>query len=56
MPPVLRRIWICLGFTFTRLRVILRGFWAVTVSRKLWRVIFRFAGGEALDVDYIDYH
>jgi hypothetical protein len=29
--------------------------WAVTV-RANWRVIFRFAGGDALDVDYIDYH
>lgn len=33
----------------------LQGFWAVTV-RANWRVIFRFAGGHAEDVDYIDYH
>lgn len=33
----------------------LRGFWAVTV-RANWRVIFRFVDGEALDVDYVDYH
>jgi proteic killer suppression protein len=33
----------------------LKGFWAVTV-RANWRVIFRFAGGDALDVDYVDYH
>jgi proteic killer suppression protein len=33
----------------------LKGFWAVTV-RANWRVIFRFAGGDALDVDYADYH
>jgi proteic killer suppression protein len=32
----------------------LRGFWAVTV-RANWRVIFRFAEGDALDVDYVDY-
>ena len=32
-----------------------KGFWAVTV-RANWRVIFRFAGGDALDVDYVDYH
>jgi proteic killer suppression protein len=33
----------------------LKGFWAVTV-RANWRVIFRFAGRDALDVDYVDYH
>ncbi|HEY6764654.1 MAG TPA: type II toxin-antitoxin system RelE/ParE family toxin [Candidatus Sulfotelmatobacter sp.] len=33
----------------------LQGFWAVTV-RANWRVIFRVLEGEALDVDYIDYH
>jgi proteic killer suppression protein len=32
-----------------------KGFWAVTV-RANWRVIFRLAEGDALDVDYIDYH
>jgi toxin HigB-1 len=32
-----------------------RGFWAVTV-RSNWRVIFRFVEGDALDVDYVDYH
>ena len=33
----------------------LQGFWSVTV-RANWRVIFRFAGGHADDVDYVDYH
>ncbi len=33
----------------------LRGFWSVTV-RANWRVIFRIADGDALDVDYVDYH
>ncbi len=33
----------------------LKGFWAVTV-RANWRVIFRFAEGDALEVDYVDYH
>jgi proteic killer suppression protein len=33
----------------------LKGFWAVTV-RANWRVIFRFVEGDALDVDYVDYH
>jgi toxin HigB-1 len=32
-----------------------KGFWAVTV-RANWRVIFRFGDGDALDVDYVDYH
>ncbi len=32
-----------------------KGFWAVTV-RANWRVIFRFAGADVLDVDYLDYH
>jgi proteic killer suppression protein len=29
--------------------------WAVTV-RANWRVIFKFADGEASEVDYVDYH
>jgi toxin HigB-1 len=33
----------------------LKGFWAVTV-RANWRIIFRFADGNAFDVDLIDYH
>jgi len=31
------------------------GFWVVTV-RANWRIIFRFAGGDAFDVELIDYH
>jgi proteic killer suppression protein len=31
------------------------GFWAVTV-RANWRIIFRFANGDAFDVELIDYH
>jgi toxin HigB-1 len=30
-------------------------FWSVSVSGN-WRVIFRFEGNHAFDVDYIDYH
>jgi proteic killer suppression protein len=33
----------------------LRGFWSVTV-RANWRIIFRFDGGRAFDVDLVDYH
>jgi toxin HigB-1 len=33
----------------------MKGFWSVTV-RANWRVIFRFAEGQAEDVDLVDYH
>lgn len=34
-----------------------KGYWSVSVSVSgNWRVIFRFENGNALDVDYIDYH
>jgi proteic killer suppression protein len=32
-----------------------RGYYAVSVQAN-WRVVFRFADGEATDVDYLDYH
>mgnify|MGYP000157665661 CR=1 FL=1 len=31
------------------------GFWAVTVQAN-WRLVFRFSGGDAHVVDYLDYH
>ena len=43
------------GFRLHRLKGELAGFWAVTV-RANWRVIFRIADGDVLDVDYLDYH
>jgi len=43
------------GFHFHALKGQLRGYFAVTV-RANWRVIFRFVEGDALDVDYLDYH
>lgn len=43
------------GFRLHPLKGELKGFWAVTV-RANWRVIFRLADGDALDVDYVDYH
>lgn len=43
------------GFRLHALKRDLKGFWAVTV-RANWRVIFRFEDGDALDVDYLDYH
>ena len=33
----------------------LRGFWSVRVSKN-WRIIFRFVGNEAVDIDLLDYH
>ena len=33
----------------------LKGAWAVDVSGN-WRVVFRFEGNDAVDVDYVDYH
>lgn len=43
------------GFRLHPLKGELKGFWAVTV-RANWRVIFRFRGEDAADVDLIDYH
>lgn len=33
----------------------MRGFWSVTVKAN-WRIIFRLHGGDAKDVELIDYH
>jgi len=44
-----------LGFQLHRLKGERKGFWAVTV-RANWRVIFRFADHDAMDVDCVDYH
>ena len=43
------------GFRLHPLRGEFNGFWAVTV-RANWRVIFRFADGDASEIDYLDYH
>jgi toxin HigB-1 len=43
------------GFKLHPLKHDLAGFWAVSISGN-WRVIFRFDGEHALDVDLIDYH
>ncbi len=32
-----------------------RGLWSLSVSRN-WRIVFRFEGMEAVDVDLVDYH
>ena len=43
------------GFRLHPLKGDLAGFWSVTVSGN-WRIVFRFDGGHASDVDLIDYH
>ena len=43
------------GYGFHSLKGELQGFYAVKVSGN-WRIIFRFIGDNAADIDYLDYH
>jgi toxin HigB-1 len=43
------------GFRLHPLKADRRGFWAVTVKSN-WRIIWRFEGVDAVDVQLIDYH
>ncbi len=43
------------GLGLHTLKVSLKDFWSVSVSGN-WRVIFRFEGNHATDIDYLDYH
>ena len=43
------------GFNLHPLKGELKGFWSVTIHAN-WRIIFKFADGNAFDVDFIDYH
>lgn len=43
------------GYGLHPLKGKLAGFWAVGVTGN-WRIIFRFEGTDATDVDLIDYH
>lgn len=43
------------GYRLHPLKGELKGFWSVTV-RANWRIIFRFQGADAFDVQLIDYH
>jgi proteic killer suppression protein len=43
------------GYRLHSLKGDLKGLWAVTV-RANWRIIFRFEGNDAFDVELIDYH
>lgn len=42
-------------FRLHPLKGALQGFFSSTV-RANWRIIFRFEGGEAFDIDFVDYH
>jgi proteic killer suppression protein len=43
------------GYRLHPLKGDLQGFWSVTV-RANWRIVFRFEGTDAFDVERIDYH
>jgi len=43
------------GYRLHPLRGELKDFWSITV-RANWRIIFRFEGADAYDVELIDYH
>jgi toxin HigB-1 len=43
------------GFGLHAMSGDLKGFWSVVISRN-WRVLFRFEGTDAHDVDFVDYH
>jgi toxin HigB-1 len=43
------------GWRLHPLKGDLKGFWSVTITGN-WRIVFRFAKGDAFDVDLTDYH
>jgi proteic killer suppression protein len=43
------------GWHLHSLKGDMKGFWSVWVNSN-WRIVFRFAGNDAVDVDLIDYH
>ena len=43
------------GYRLHPLKGELKGLWSVTV-RANWRVVFRFQGTDAFDIELIDYH
>ena len=43
------------GYRLHELKGEMKGLYAVEVSGN-WRIVFRFQGGEASDIDLIDYH
>lgn len=49
------RPWGLPGYRLHPLKGRLKGFWSITV-RANWRIIFRFEGADAFDVELTDYH
>ena len=43
------------GYRLHPLKGARKGCWSVTISGN-WRIIFRFADGDAYDIDLVDYH
>ena len=43
------------GFRIHALKGSLTGYWSVRVSAN-WRIVFRFEGAHATDIDLVDYH
>ncbi len=43
------------GYNLHKLSGTLKDFWSVKVDKN-FRIIFRFTGEDAVEVDYIDYH
>ena len=43
------------GYRLHPLKGELKGFWSVTAQAN-WRIVFRFEGTDAFDVELIDYH
>jgi toxin HigB-1 len=43
------------GNRLERLQGDLLGWWSIRINRQ-WRVVFRWAGPDALEVDVVDYH
>jgi proteic killer suppression protein len=43
------------GFKLHELKGKEKGAWSVSVSGN-WRVLFKFEGNDAVEVDYLDYH
>ena len=43
------------GWRLHPLKGDLRGYWSLTVSSN-WRLVFRFADGDAFELDLTDYH
>jgi proteic killer suppression protein len=43
------------GYRLHQLKGALKGYWSVTVKTN-WRIIFRFEGGNARDVELTGYH